>query len=146
MDPAGIELTTWHNGWFSLYALLRNHVWIHIAGLLSHFERKLLISKPPFSINVANMLPINPQKGQLRDEKHITSSSCEGYSRYESGHNAGTLHSVLFCDSLHFHVHVDVLVQDCGNYNALAMELLQSCTKPSMYCYSKPVLTHFFRW
>ena len=32
----------------------------------------------------------------------------------------------LFCNSYHFHVHVDGLVQDCGNSSALAMELLQS--------------------
>ena len=31
-------------------------------------------------------------------------------------------------------------MQDCGNSNALAMELLQSWTKPSMYCYRKHVL------
>ena len=29
--------------------------------------------------------------------------------------------------------HVDGLVQDCSNSNALAMKLLQSCTKPSIY-------------
>ena len=29
--------------------------------------------------------------------------------------------------------HVDGLVQDCSNSSALAVELLQSCTKPSMY-------------
>ena len=45
-------------------------------------------------------------------------------SKYEAGHNAGTLH----------------LVQDSGNSSALAMELLQSWTKPSMYCYRKPAL------
>ena len=49
--------------------------------------------------------------------------------------------SALFCNSLHFHVHVDGLVQDCDNSSALAMELPQSCTKPSMYCYQKPILT-----
>ena len=27
--------------------------------------------------------------------------------------------------------HIDGLVQDCSNSSALAMELLQSCTKPS---------------
>ena len=31
--------------------------------------------------------------------------------------------------------HIDVLVQDCGNSSALAMELLQSCTKWSIYRY-----------
>ena len=31
------------------------------------------------------------------------------------------------------HYHIDGLVQDCSNSNALAMELLQSCTKPSIY-------------
>ena len=30
-------------------------------------------------------------------------------------------------------LYVDGLVQDCSNSNAWAMELLQSCTKPSMY-------------
>ena len=28
---------------------------------------------------------------------------------------------------------IDGLVQDCSNSSGLAMELLQSCTKPSMY-------------
>ena len=31
--------------------------------------------------------------------------------------------------------HIDGSVQDCSNSSALAMELLQSCTKPSMYLY-----------
>ena len=32
-------------------------------------------------------------------------------------------------------LHIDGLVQDCRNSSALAMELLQSCTKPSIsYC------------
>ena len=54
--------------------------------------------------------------------------------------------SALSCNSLHFHVHVDDLVQDYGYSSVLAMELWQSCNKASMYCYRKPVLTHFFRW
>ena len=29
--------------------------------------------------------------------------------------------------------HIDGLVQDCSNSSALAMELLQSCTKPSVW-------------
>ena len=32
-----------------------------------------------------------------------------------------------------YYVHVEELVQDCSNSIALAMELLQSCTKPSMW-------------
>ena len=51
--------------------------------------------------------------------------------------------NALFCNSLHFQFpneRVDGLVQDCGNSSALAMELLQSCTKLSMYCYRKHVL------
>ena len=39
----------------------------------------------------------------------------------------------------HIH-HIDGLVQDCSNSSALAMELLQSCTKPSIWfdcdCYN----------
>ena len=30
--------------------------------------------------------------------------------------------------------HIDGLVQDCSNSSASAMELLQSCTEPSIYC------------
>ena len=30
---------------------------------------------------------------------------------------------------------IDVLVQDCSNSSALAMELLQFCTKPSIICH-----------
>ena len=30
-------------------------------------------------------------------------------------------------------VYIDGLVQDCSNSSALAMELLQSCTKPSIW-------------
>ena len=39
--------------------------------------------------------------------------------------------------------HVDGLVQDCSNSSALAMELLQSCTKPSMSCIQ---LINSFLW
>ena len=37
----------------------------------------------------------------------------------------------LSCISIH---HIDGLAQDCSNSIALAMQLLQSCTKPSMFC------------
>ena len=37
--------------------------------------------------------------------------------------------------------YVDDSVQDCGNSNELAMELLQSCTEPSMH---KEVLQVYF--
>ena len=30
---------------------------------------------------------------------------------------------------------IDGLVQDCSNSSALAVELLQSCTKPSIYVF-----------
>ena len=30
-------------------------------------------------------------------------------------------------------LHIDSLVQDCSIYSALAMEILQYCTKPSIY-------------
>ena len=73
------------------------------------------------------MLTINPQKGKLQDEKHMTSLSCEKSSKYEGGHNAGTLHSARQCPVL-FQVHVDGFVQHCSNSSALAMELLQSLT------------------
>ena len=34
--------------------------------------------------------------------------------------------------NLQIHLYVDGLVQDCSNSIANALELLQSCTKPSM--------------
>ena len=37
---------------------------------------------------------------------------------------------ILFSAS-HYSENIDGLVQDCSNSSALAMELLQSCTKPS---------------
>ena len=39
------------------------------------------------------------------------------------------LHAIL---SYHVILNIDGLVQDCSNSSALAMELLQSCTKPSI--------------
>ena len=33
------------------------------------------------------------------------------------------------------HSAIDGFVQDCSNSSAVAMELLQSCTKPSIYGY-----------
>ena len=38
----------------------------------------------------------------------------------------------------------DGLVQDCSNSSELAMELLQSCTKPSIYLFFYFFLTYFF--
>ena len=35
--------------------------------------------------------------------------------------------------------HIDGLAQDCIVFSAVAMELLQSCTKPSIYFNSFPV-------
>ena len=45
-----------------------------------------------------------------------------------------------FLDVLRIHYneyisYINGLVQDCSNSSALAMELLQSCTKPSIYAY-----------
>ena len=38
----------------------------------------------------------------------------------------------LFRIQFYFHLYVDGLLQDCSNSSALAMELLQSCAKPSV--------------
>ena len=90
------------------------------------------------------MFSYDQQKGKLQDEKHI---------KVYRARDLQTMRvvtmlahyilrgSALLCNSLHFHEHDNSLVQDCGNSGALAMELLQSCTKQSMYCYHKPVLT-----
>ena len=56
---------------------------------------------------------------------------------------------ILFCFALVIYTwgwkymgHLDGLVQDCSNQSALAMELLQSCNKPSMCSY----LSGFLLW
>ena len=37
-------------------------------------------------------------------------------------------------------MHINGLVQDCSNSSALAMELLQSCTKPSIYVWMNQII------
>ena len=44
-----------------------------------------------------------------------------------------------------WHVQIDGLVQDCSNSSALAMELLQSCAKPSLYCL-REIWCHINNW
>ena len=44
-----------------------------------------------------------------------------------------TMWEVLLCHPSWLNYDIDGLVQDCSNSIALAMELLQSCTKPSIY-------------
>ena len=39
-------------------------------------------------------------------------------------------------------VYIGGLVQDCSNSSALAMELLQSCTKPSIWCWRQLLLDY----
>ena len=57
--------------------------------------------------------------------------------------------AIYFCFNFHFiqsdpiiypkcSHHIDGLVQDCSNSSALAMELLQSCTKTSMHFLADP--------
>ena len=46
-------------------------------------------------------------------------------------------------DSITMHqIYIDGLVQDCSNSSALAMELLQSCTKPSIYLLHNPSISY----
>ena len=43
--------------------------------------------------------------------------------------------TVIFCQFFHIHIYIDGSVQDYSNSIANALELLQSCTKPSIYTY-----------
>ena len=63
----------------------RCNIWVRVYSITKWIG---VISKQ-FSKNVTKVLPINPQKGKLQNEKH-TSLSCEKSSIYEGGHNAGT--------------------------------------------------------
>ena len=56
---------------------------------------------------------------------------------------------VLTCWGRVMHTYIDGLVQDCSNSSALAMELLQSCTKPSIYASVNEAITgwdHVLFW
>ena len=43
------------------------------------------------------------------------------------------VNSLVIIFVLNCNVHIDELVQHCGNFSALAMEFLQSCTMPLCY-------------
>ena len=43
-----------------------------------------------------------------------------------------------------FQLHIDGLVQDCSNFSALAVELLQSCTKPPIWTFHYVVKSQSF--
>ena len=47
-------------------------------------------------------------------------------------------------ESVLFEGYIDGLVQDCSNSSALAMELLQSCTKPSIYAFMIQMFCFYF--
>ena len=60
---------------------------------------------------------------------------------YSSGHPEGgmsqipyDIHISLLCFDFLSLYHIEGFVQDCSDSNALAMELLQSCAKPSIWC------------
>ena len=70
----------------------------------------------------------------------ITQSSITSYCTQhnnEKGRNKAELNSQKTPHrshrSMHFGIYIDGLVHDCSNSIALAMELLQSCTEPSIY-------------
>ena len=55
---------------------------------------------------------------------------CAQITEKRHGHVSQQIVSPCGCSENH---HVDGLVQDCSNSSVLAMELLQSCTKPLMW-------------
>ena len=49
------------------------------------------------------------------------------------------------CAALTGILYIDGLAQDCGNTSALAMELLHSCAKPSIW-YTRSIMAHGWRF
>ena len=72
--------------------------------------------------NTGQWLWMKAQKLRLRWQKH---------------HIVAANRGVGFCEYVYtftpYWKHIDGLVQDCSNSSAYALELLQSCTKPSIY-------------
>ena len=80
----------------------------------------------------------SPETGEFLAQM---ASSAENVSIWWRHHeNAYWLHVQIWLPSQSWRCHrralwlyIDALVQDCSNSSALAMELLQCCTKPSIY-------------
>ena len=77
--------------------------------------------------------------GQLMMVHHTaySGSICNTYGGIES------CKFMILARSLY---HINSLVQDCSNPSALAMELLQSCTKPSIYSIHHKMCTFLLRF
>ena len=59
-------------------------------------------------------------------------NNAESFSMSWCHHELGVADDVTVPCFLQWKLYIDGLVQDCSNSSALAMELLQSCTKPSV--------------
>ena len=60
------------------------------------------------------------------------------------GYHLVTLFIHIFIYKALIYLHIDGLVQECSNSIANAMELLQSCIKPLIYCDGYPVQVHTY--
>ena len=68
--------------------------------------------------------------------KYTNTKNCWLYSYFSSMEKEAFQWKRKLFELVTLNYYMDGLVQDCSNFSALAMELLQSCTKPSI-CYSK---------
>ena len=91
--------------------------------LVFHLERfDMTISSPMYPYRIARIvskMTAPPEKLLLQAHSHTYFKVGEHLVIWDA---LGSIY--LF--------HIDGLVQDCSNSSALAMELLQSCTKPSI--------------
>ena len=86
------------------------------------------------------------QKGKLQDERHIKSLSSEKSSKYEGGHNAGTLHSAWQCPVLQFLT----FPRTCRRLSAWSycnLELSHRCiVTTNLYSFLEMISTQSVRW
>ena len=94
------------------------------------WERKQFIPSLSFCV----ISPPLPQSYHWHDNSETTLTGMVNLS-YQSARttNKSTTKQSTTKPCVYFMEHIDGLVPDCSNSIALAMELLQSCTKPSTY-------------
>ena len=66
--------------------------------------------------------------------RFLTYEYTHEYTQRSDKHKVEWQRSEIYTTAIEY---IDGLVQDCSISSALAMELLQSCTKPSIFKYSK---------
>ena len=95
-----------------------------------------------------NWIPCTGKMTSLNLGIEDKSPNCKDLVRYQSSLRTGIMSLKNFTKKIGFRLclsnytenYIDGLMQDCSNSIANAMELLQSCTRPSMWCHYQSML------